>query len=217
MKREMESMLLGNTGKSAGKGSGGGDTAAARATAGLRTWLTSNTSLGTSGANNAAGAAATDGTQRTLTEAMIKAVAKSCFESGGHPDTILCGTSQKQTISGFASSSSAGYPTSQIYNQTDGQSPASMVAAIDFYTGDFGTYAIKPDLWIGYDGSGRSASTAGRDVFLLDMEYWDCAYLRNWQVSELSKTGDSAKRQIICEYGLRSKNEASSGVVADIS
>ena len=39
--------------------SGGGDTAAARATAGARAWITTNTSLGTSGANNASGTAAT--------------------------------------------------------------------------------------------------------------------------------------------------------------
>ena len=216
MKRQMESMLLGNTGSSAGVGPGGGDTAAARATAGLRTWLTTNTSLGTGGANNAAATAATDGTQRTLTEAMIQAVAKSCFENGGHPSTILCGTSQKQTISSFAETSS-GTPISQIYNKSDGDSPASMVAAIDVYTGDFGTYSIKPDLWIGYDGSGRSSSSAGRDVFLLDFEYWDCAYLRPWGVHDLARTGDSEKRQILVEYGLRAKNEASSGVVADIT
>tara|TARA_R110002020_G_scaffold75637_3_gene192321 strand:+ start:968 stop:2011 length:1044 start_codon:yes stop_codon:yes gene_type:complete len=217
MKRQMESMLLGNTGSSAGKGSGGGDTAAARATAGLRTWLTSNTDLGSGGADNAAGTAATDGTQRTLTEAMIKTVAKSCFESGGNPDTILCGTAQKQTISGFASSSAAGYPVAQAYITADRDSQASMVAAIDVYTGDFGTYKIKPDLWIGYDGTGRSSASAGRDVFLLDAEYWDVAYLRPWRAEELAKTGDSAKRAIVVEYGLRAKNEASSGVVADIT
>ena len=217
MKRQMESMLLGNTGKSAGKGSGGGDTAAARATAGLRTWLTSNTDLGTGGADNAAGTAATDGTQRTLTEAMIQAVALSCFENGGHPDSILCGTSQKQTISTFATSASAGYPVAQAYITADRDSQASMVAAIDVYTGDFGSYTIKPDLWIGYDGTGRSSASAGRDVFLIDYEYWDVAYLRPWRVHELSRTGDSAKRQVLVEYGLRAKNEASSGVVADIT
>jgi len=128
----MEAMLVGNTGNSAGKGSGGGDTAAARATAGARAWITTNTSLGSGGANNASGTAATDGTQRTVTEAMVQAVAKSCFDNGGHPDTILLGTSQKQTFSGFASTSS-GMPISQIYNKHDGASPASMVAAIDVY------------------------------------------------------------------------------------
>lgn len=217
LKRQLESMLLGNTGKSAGKGSGGSDTAAARATAGLRTWLTTNTSLGTGGANNAAGTAATDGTQRTLTEAMVKAVAKSCFENGGHPDTILCGTAQKQTISSFATASSAGYPVAQNYISASKDSQATMIAAIDVYTGDFGTYSVKPDLWIGYDGASRGSSEAGRDVFLIDFEFWDVAYLRPWSVHELSRTGDSAKRQILVEYGLRAKNEASSGVVADIT
>jgi hypothetical protein len=216
LKREMESMLVGNTGSSAGKGSGGGDTAAARSTAGLRTWLTTNTSLGTGGANNAAGAASTDGTRRTMTEAMVQAVAKSCYDNGGHPDTILLGTSQKQTFSGFAATSS-GSPISQIYNNTGGDSPASLVSAIDVYVSDFGTFKLVPDLWIGYDGTGRSSSMAGRDLFMIDFDFWSCAYLRPWAVEELAKTGDATKRQIVVEYGLKAKNEASSGVVADLS
>ncbi len=216
VKRDMEAMLVGNTGNSAGKGSGGGDTAAARATAGARAWITTNTSLGSGGANNASGTAATDGTQRTVTEAMVQAVAKSCFDNGGHPDTILLGTSQKQTFSGFASTSS-GMPISQIYNKHDGASPASMVAAIDVYVSDFGTFKLVPDLWLGYDGSGRSSSDAGRDMFLVDFDFWSVAYLRPWKIEELGKTGDASKRQIVVEYGLKAKNEASSGCVADLS
>ena len=133
LKRDMESMLLDNTAKSAGKGAGGGATAAARASGGICTWFSTNTDHGSGGSVGGAGAAATDGTQRTLTETICKTVIKECFDSGGEPDLILCGSAQKQVISGFASSSSAGYPVSQIYNSAGGQSPATMVAAIDIY------------------------------------------------------------------------------------
>ena len=133
LKRDMESLLLDHTATSAGKGAGGGDTAAARASGGICTWFSTNTDHGSGGSVGGAGAAATDGTQRTLTETICKTVIKECFDSGGEPDLILCGSAQKQVISGFASSSSAGYPVSQIYNSAGGQSPATMVAAIDIY------------------------------------------------------------------------------------
>lgn len=74
-----------------------------------------------------------------------------------------------------------------------------------------------PDLWLGYDGASRSSSTAGRDLFLVDFDFWSVSYLRPWKIEELGKTGDAQKRQIVVEYGLKAKNEASSGVVADLS
>lgn len=74
-----------------------------------------------------------------------------------------------------------------------------------------------PDLWIGYDGTGRSSAKAGRDLFLVDFDFWSVAYLRPWKIEELGKTGDAQKRQIVVEYGLKAKNEASSGVVADLT
>lgn len=161
LKRDMESMLLDNTAKSAGKGSGGGDTAAARASGGICTWFETNYDGGSGGAVGGGGSAATDassGNMRAITEALCKTVIKECFDAGGEPDTILCGTTQKQAISGFASSSSAGYPVSQIMNDAK-SSPATMVAAIDIYVSDFGTFKVVPDRFI------RAVSTVARDCF----------------------------------------------------
>ena len=54
-------------------------------------------------------------------------------------------------------------------------------------------------------------------MFLVDFDFWSVAYLRPWKIEELGKTGDASKRQIVVEYGLKAKNEASSGCVADLS
>ena len=66
-------------------------------------------------------------------------------------------------------------------------------------------------------GAAATLAGAGRSVLVLDMEYWGCAYLRPFQQVELSKTGDSEKRQLLVEYALVAKQQASSGVVADLT
>lgn len=49
------------------------------------------------------------------------------------------------------------------------------------------------------------------------MEYWGVAYLRPFQQHELAKTGDSVKYQLLAEYALVAKQQASSGVIADLT
>ena len=52
-------------------------------------------------------------------------------------------------------------------------------------------------------------------VFFLDMDFWAVGWLRPFQTVELAKTGDAQKQLLLFEAGLVSKNEASSGVLAD--
>ena len=49
------------------------------------------------------------------------------------------------------------------------------------------------------------------------MEYWGVAYLRPFQSHELAKTGDSVKYQLLAEYALVAKQQAASGVIADLT
>jgi len=71
---------------------------------------------------------------------------------------------------------------------------------------DFGEHRIYP-----------SRFSRDRSVLVLDMEYWGIAYLRPFQQTELAKTGDSEKRQLLVEYALVAKQQAASGVVADLT
>ena len=104
LKRDMEKMSLNNAAANAGA------SGTARVTAGVPAFLTTNVNRGTGGASGttsgtgAAGypsAAATDGTARSITEAMLKSVVADCWNEGAEPSIVLCGSSQKQTISGF--------------------------------------------------------------------------------------------------------------------
>jgi hypothetical protein len=54
-----------------------------------------------------------------------------------------------------------------------------------------------------------------RDVLVLQDDMWAIAYLRNMTTITLAKTGDSDRKQILCEYALEARNEKASGGVFD--
>ena len=199
MKRDMEKMLLDNVAASAGTAS------TARQTAGLPAFLTTNTSRGTSGADGttsgtgSAGypnAAATDGTKRNIPETLLKGVIADCWDAGAEPSIVLCGSSQKQTISGFTGNATK-------YQEVDGK---KLTAAVDIYVSDFGTLQIVPARHI-----------RARDVFVLDPNYASVAYLQQAKQEPLAKNGLSERRLISAEYGLQVTSEKAHGVIADVN
>ena len=199
LKRDMEKMALNNV--AAGAGASG----TARTTAGLPAFLTTNTERGTGGANGttsgsgSAGfpnAAATDGTARAITETLLKSVIASCWDEGADPSVVLCGSSQKQTISGFTGNATR-------FKEAE---DSKLNAAIDVYISDFGELQIVPARHI------RST-----DVFVLDPNYAAIAYLQTATQKELARTGLSERRLISCEWGLQVTSEKAHGVIADVS
>ncbi len=199
MKRDMEKMLLDNVAASAGA------SGTARQTAGLPAFLTTNTARGTGGADGttsgsgSAGypdAAATDGTQRAITETILKGVIADCWDAGAEPSVVLCGSAQKQTISTFTGNATR-------YKEAE---DSKGNAAIDVYISDFGELQIVPARHI------RS-----RDVFVLDPNYAAVAYLQTAKQEPLAKNGLSERRLISAEYGLQVTSEKAHGVIADVS
>ena len=197
MKRDMEKMLLDNVAASAGA------SGTARQTAGLPAFLTSNVARGTGGANGTTSgsgeagypdAAATDGTQRAITEDILKGVIADCWDSGAEPSVVLCGSFNKQTISGFTGNATR-------YKEAE---DSKLNAAIDVYISDFGELQIVPARHI-----------RARDVFVLDPNYAAVAYLQTAKQEPLSKTGLSERRLISAEYGLQITSQKAHGVVAD--
>jgi len=197
MKRDMEKMLLDNVAASAGA------SGTARQTAGLPAFLTSNTAFGTGGsAGTTSGsgesgypdAAATDGTQRAITEDILKGVIADCWDSGAEPSVVLCGSFNKQTISGFTGNATR-------YKEAE---DSKLNAAIDVYISDFGELQIVPARHI-----------RARDVFVLDPNYAAVAYLQTAKQEPLAKTGLSERRLISAEYGLQVTSQKAHGFVAD--
>ena len=205
LKRDMELMLLSNVAASAGSAS------AARATAGLPAFLTSNVSRGVSGANGTlsgttAGypnAGATDGTPRALTEDMLKTVIASCWNNGAEPSIVLCGSAVKQKISSTFTGSATKYQ--------DMTATKTLSAAIDIYVSDFGTLQIVPSRFL------ETRTVAARDVFVLDPNYARVGYLSNVSQKPLARTGHSERRLIAVEYGLQIDTQKAHGVIADIN
>ena len=199
MKRDMEKMCLSNVAGNAGA------SGTARVTAGLPAFLTTNASRGTSGADGTTSgsgtsgypnAAATDGTQRAITEARLKGVIADCWDQGATPSIVLCGSSQKQTISTFTGNATR-------YKEAE---DSKLNAAIDVYISDFRELQIVPARHI------RS-----RDVFVLDPSYAEIAYLQTAKQKPLARTGLSERRLISAEWGLQITSEKAHGVVADVS
>ena len=199
LKRDIETMLLSNV--AANPGAAG----TARVTAGLPAFMTSNVSRGVGGANGTlsgttsgyVNAAATDGTLRALTEAMLKSVIASCWDNGAEPSLVLCGSLVKQKISSTFTGSATKYQ-----DMTDTK---KLVAAIDIYVSDFGTLQIVPSRFL-----------ETRTVLVLDPAYARIAYLQRTKQEPLAKTGHAERRLISVEYGLQVDTQKAHGVIADI-
>lgn len=191
LKRDMEFAITQNQAGSAGSASVG------RKLRALESWYSSNSIGGTSYAT-ATGitATVTDGTQRALTESLLKTVLRNCFTSGGEPKMVMCGAFNKQTISSFTGNAT----------RMDKSEDKKLYAAIDVYASDYGELKVTPNRF-----------QRDRTAHVLDLDYWAAAFLRPITIEEIAKTGDSSKKLIVTEYTLESRNEAASGAVADLT
>jgi hypothetical protein len=169
---------------------------------GYETWITSNVSRGATGASggftNGNTTAPTDGTQRTVTETMLKTVIRSAWTAGGRPNLLIMGGTQKQNFSAFT-----GIATQY---QSPHDKVATIVSAADRYVSDFGTFTAVASRFV-----------RGREIMVVDPSLWRLLWLRKWKKEELAKTGDARKFHIVGEVTLESRNEAGNGIVADLT
>jgi len=190
LKRDMEEALCQKGAKTTGNAT------TARQTGGFESWITTNDSRGTGGASTGGGAAPTDGTQRALTETLLKDVLELMFASGAEPNLAICGPHNKQVISGFTG-------RSQARQMVDAN---TVEASVSIYSSDFGELKIVP--------SNRSRE---RSLLLVDPEFAKVSYLRSFDTIDIATIGDAETKMIVVEYGLEVSNEAAHGVVADLS
>ena len=191
LKRDLESSLTSNNAEVTGSAS------AARVLGGLGSWVATNDVFGSGGASGSLGnTARTNGTQRAFTEAQLKSVIKSVWNEGGNPHIIMAGPFNKQKLSGFTGNST----------RFDAGADATLYTSVDVYASDFGQTQVIPNRF-----------SRDREAWVLDMDYWGVAFLRDFSMHELAKTGDTEKRQLLVECTLESRNEAASGMIADLT
>ena len=206
LRRDLESTITNNQAVTIGD-----DTTAPRMAA-MPAWLKTNTSRGATGTdptlssttfgypNAAAGA----GTPRALTEDGLLNVVKDCVVSGGKPTMIMCGTTVKQRISQYLFGSSARIAT-PYQDHGKEKRAASVVGAVDYFTTDYGTMDIVYNLF-----------QPESDVYVLDLTKWSISDLDGYKVVDIAKDGDADKKMVIRDTTLCCKNEAASGIFADV-
>jgi hypothetical protein len=194
LKRDMESLLLANNARVAGN-----DTTA-RELAGLPTWLFTNTDFGATGANPTGDGsnARTDGTQRAFTEDQLKTVLQSAWTEGGNVSVLMTGGFNRQVASSFSGGGT----------KTQKAEDSKLHATFDVYVSDFGSLKMSPN---------RYCRT--RDALVLDPDLWAVAFLpgRNMVTTELAKTGDTDRKQVLSEYTLEARNEKGNAGVYDLT
>jgi hypothetical protein len=192
LKRDMETSLCDNNAQVAG------DDSTARELSGLGSWLKTNQSAGAGGsAPSTSGTnARSDGTQRAFTEDQLKTVIKSVWDNGGDPSMVMVGSFNKQKLSGFTGGSTRFDPAEN----------KRLVAAVDVYESDFGALQVTPNRF-----------QRARDAFVITPDLFAVAFLRDFSLEDLAKTGDAMKQFLLVEYTLESRNESGSGIVADLT
>lgn len=194
LKRDIEKSILDNKAYSAGSDS------AARSCAGVPAYIVTNINEASNAttANGTGSNAHTDGTARAFTETQLKDVLLKCFNEGGSPDTLMVGPFNRQVASSF----SAGKTVQQRAEDS------VLHATFDVYESDFGSVKIIPNRFM-----------EARTALVLEMDNWGVAYLpgRNMVTTELAKTGDTDRRQILCEYTVHAGQEKTSGAIYDLT
>ena len=191
LKRDMENILCGAQGRV------NGDTVTPRRTRAWESWLETNVLRGDAGASAADEfSSPTDGTQRVLTEALLKECLQSCYTNGAEPSIMLTGPYNKGIVSGFVG-------REQARQNIDKE---RVQATVSLYAGDFVTLQVMASRWV----RERTAS-------LIDPQYVRVAYYRNFKQEPLAKIGDAETRMILAEYGLQVDNEAAHGAIADLT
>jgi hypothetical protein len=120
--------------------------------------------------------------------------AEACWDAGGTPSTLLVGATDKKLITSMTGRAE------QTQSVVDDNK--SVYNAVDVYVSDFGTFNVVLDRYL-------PADTA----LMLDNDMWSVDYLRDFQTVDIAKDGDSDKKMLVVEYGLRCGNEAANAKI----
>lgn len=198
LKRDKEVNFTANNAAVAGDGS------TARETGGIVAFLKTNTQSGTNGTDPAWGTiptgAASDGTEGSSSESLLKTAVRQAYAAGGEPSIVMVGPFQKQEFSGFA-----GIAALRGNVSLPSSVPTTIMGAADLYVSDFGTLVIAP-----------SRFQRPTDALVLDPTGIRQRELRAPRLEPLAKTGDANKWMWTCEAGLQVDNEDAHAIVRDL-
>lgn len=197
LKRDIESMALMNQGSVAGDGT------TARRAASFTAFLKTNVDKDAGGTNPVYTTEPTDdytdGSPRDFSEDIVRSVMQKCYDSGAEPTTCMVGSSNKMNFSLFPG-------IAEIRKAVDGASAATIIGAADIYVSDFGNLAIVPNRFM-----------RASEALFIDFDFVKLAFLDDFDLQDLAKTGDAKKKLLICEWTVKCLNEKAHGIARDLN
>src|SRR5210317_272149 len=197
-KLDIEKALFANNARVAG------NSTTARELAGAPAWLTTNTVFGANEGADPTGDGTDARTDETTAltafdQTKFDTVMQSIWEEGGKPDTVYLSAFQMNKALGFTGMNNQRSTIGAAVGGTN-----AVVNAMDVYVTPWGTVEFTP-----------TRENRSRDVFIFQSDMWKVGVLRPTKNTELAKTGDSTRRQVVTELTLVCKNEAANGIIAD--
>ena len=206
IRKDRELSFLSNT------ASVGGTT---RIAGGLPSWLTTNVSRGATGANGGFSTgtsltvAATNGTQRAFTKALLDTTLQSCFLNGANVDIVMVSPYVKSVFVTFMSDANVAQSWTTREN-----GKRKIVGDVSGYLGPNGDVDIinNPQM----AAASANPELVARNVFLLDSDMLAMGVYDELQDGKVTPNADAEAGVIIEEATLIVKNQAGLGVVADV-
>jgi len=197
-KLDIESALFANNAAVAGSST------VARELAGLGAWVKTNVNFDSTGSTTAGANPTGDGsdartdndTERAFSQTLFDDVMQKIWTSGGNPDRVYLSPTNMNVALDFDGGGNS--------RRNIDAARETVYNSVDVYVTPWGTVEFTP-----------SREVRGKDVYILQSDMWEVGVLRGTKNTEMAKTGDATKRQVVTELTLCAKNEASSGLVAD--
>ena len=202
LKRDLEASVLSDNVAVAGNSS------TARKSAGLGALLYTNISHGGAGATPAhtsglATTAQTAGTNRAISEALLKTVLQSIYTNSGEMPSIISLTPNHKTLF----SAFAGIAVNR-FNVAKGKQGV-IVGGADVYMSDFGELTVVPNY--------VQATANPNAAFILNPDYAGIAYLGGFKSEPLAKTGHTDKEMVSVEACLVVTSETAHGAIKNLT
>ncbi|MBB2905827.1 hypothetical protein FHR76_002209 [Rhizobium sp. RAS22] len=136
------------------------------------------------------------GDRVVVTPDMVHELASKMYDSGAELKDLLVSKDMKTKLSQILSGNASRWNNAK---------EKAAYSNVDFYTTDFGEFAIKPH-----------RSISNHTIIAYDPDFWAVATYRDFKTEALGKSGDGRKVQIITELTLEARNEAANGKIAGI-
>lgn len=198
IKLDIERSFFGNgVANGIGNAKVAGNNTTAREAGSIETYLTSNVSVGATGAAASGNSVdtMTTGTDRALTETITASILETAYTNGANPKIMAVSAINKGVVGDFAAGGATRYVS------TDS---SKLNVSIDVYEGDFHHLKVVP-----------CRNIIGDNVYFIDPVYLAFSELRGIQTKDLAVTGDSQRKEIICEGTLEVCTEAAHAIIAD--